>query len=195
MEIRIDEGSVQRLKDLFSNLGKDMRKEVHKAINQTAKQVRIQASRALKKELAVPSKILKKAIKSRREASVDSLRATILLLYGFPIPLKYFGARKVNTRKGGVSFRIDPKFNNRSVQRDLFIVDKYKGHVFKREGKPRGRIIRMNGPAPGDRYEKAGIPALAERVAREELPKQIQRRIRFLILKSQGKLRGNQQGN
>lgn len=192
MEIRVDERSVARVKELMSNLGKDFRKEIHTAINQTAKQVRIQASRALRKELNVPSKILKKAIKSRREASVDSLRATILLLYGYPIPLKYFGAKRVNTRRGGVSYKLDPKYKNRVVDRELFIVDRYKGHVFKRSGKGRGPLIRMNGPAPGTAYEKAGIAALAERVAREELPKQIQRRIRFLILKSQGKLRGRQ---
>lgn len=192
MEIRIDEKAVQQLKELFGNLGKDMRKEVHIAINQTAKKVRIQAARALQDEIKAPSRILKKAIKSRKEANVDSLRATILLLHGYPIPLKYFGAKQ--TKKNGVQFRVDARSKVKHSSRKMFILSKYKNHVFIRKGRQRGPLERVNGPAPGDAYESAGIPALAKRVAQEELPKQIQRRVRFLILKSQGKLRGNQTG-
>ena len=189
MEIRIPEEAIKELKTLFGNLGKDMRKEVHIAISKTAKQVKIQSGRALRKELAVPTNILKKAIRTKRDANIESLRATIVLSHGYPIPLKYFGAKQVKTRKGGVTFRIDTKSKNRQVNRELFIVEKFKNHVFKRKTKERGPLLRMNGPAPGERYEVAGITSLAMRVASEQLPKQIQERIRFLLLKSQGKLR------
>jgi hypothetical protein len=41
-------------------------------------------------------------------------------------------------------------------------------------------------------YEVGGVEKVAIDTAAEELPKQIKERVRFLMVKAQGKLKGNQ---
>jgi hypothetical protein len=171
-------------------------KEVAIAINATSKKVRTEAARALKKELNVPVKVLKKAIKLKSKASSQELREVIGFLKGYPIPLKYFSPRKTAT---GVTAKIDSKIKGkagRTAFPHAFLVSKYGGRVFNRVGKNRLPIKQVYGPSPGDAFEAAGIGPLAAKVAAaEELPKQLTRRIRFLLLKQSGGLRGRQPTN
>jgi hypothetical protein len=175
-------------------------REVATAINATAKKVRFEASKELRKELAVPVNILKKTIKTKSSASKDQLRAIVRLWKGHPIPLKYFKPRQVKGRKGskkrgavegGVTYKINPAFGARSILRGAFIM-RPNGHVAQRIGKERFPVKFMHGPSPGESFEKLGITQLAWKVARQELPKQMERRIRFLLLKQSGGLRGKQ---
>jgi hypothetical protein len=189
INVSVDNASLKRLQDALKDKSRRLPREVATAINATAKKVRIEASRLLKKELNVPSKILKKAIKTKSKATAENTQAVVGLWEGYPIPLKYF---KPTQLKRGVTYKIDPKLKGKSVLRDAFIVKSYGGKVYRRKSKARGPIEQVYGPSPGTVFGKAGIAAAAEKVAREELPKQIERRIRFLELKSSGGLRGNQ---
>ena len=167
-------------------------REVATAINATAKKVRFEASKALKQELKVPVKVLKKAIKTKSNATKDQLQAIIRLWKGYPIPLKYFGAKQ--QKRGGVTYRINPGHKVKSILRDAFIVKQYGGNVYRRVGANRWPIKQVYGPSPGEAFEAAGIGALAAKVAASELPKQLQRRIRFLMRQTSGDLRGNSAG-
>jgi len=187
--ITINQASVEAVKKALGDLSRRYTREIATAINATAKQVRIQASRALKTEMNLPSKLLKKALYTKSTASPDSLRAVIGLYRGHPFPLKYFKAKQI---KRGVTYKINPKLKGKSVLRDAFIINQYGGNVYMRSGTARGPLIKQHGPAPGDAFEKLGIAAMALAVATEELPKQINRRIRFLNLKASGGLRGKQ---
>jgi len=189
LNVTVDQASLNRLQDALKEKASRLNREVATAINATAKKVRIEASRLLKKELNVPSKILKKAIKTKSKATAQNTQAIVGLWGGYPIPLKYF---KPTQLKRGVTYKIDPKLKGKSVLRDAFIVKLYGGKVYRRKGKTRAPIEQVYGPSPGTVFDKAGIAAAAEKVARDELPKQIERRIRFLELKSSGGLRGNQ---
>ena len=189
MKVQLDTKAVEQVKKAIRQIGFDANKQIKIGIGKAAGKVKIAAARQVRTALKVKVSILKKAIRIKRPPSDDILSQIIILGYGYPIPLKYFGAQQ--TEKG-VTYKIDPRFRNKSTLQDAFILDRYKGHVFRRSGKNRGPLIRMNGPAPGDVYEKAGVVDVALKKANEELPKQIRERLRYLIVKAQGKLKGRQ---
>jgi hypothetical protein len=185
--IQINVQQMRGVKEALRLIADDADLQIKIALGKTAKDVKIAAARQLKKVMNVRVNGLKRAVRIKRPKSQDELSMTIQLAYGFPIPLKYFGAKQL---KRGVTYKIDPKFKRKDLLRDAFIVERYGGNVFKRKGKERGPLIKMHGPAPGDYYEKGGVTEVAVKTANEELPKQINERLRFLIVKAQGKLRG-----
>jgi hypothetical protein len=187
MRVTLNKSQVDQVVAALKDLGENADKQIQIAIGKTAAKVKLAAARKLRESLKVPVKILKKAVRIKRPKNPDMPSATIILAYGYPIPLKYFGAKELNK---GVTYKIDPKFKRKDLLRDAFIVERYGGNVYKRTTKQRGPIIRMHGPAPGEVYEKGGVTAVALQTANEELPKQINERLRFLIVKAQGKLRG-----
>ena len=182
LNVRLDNAKLASLKSTLGDAAKSLGREVAIALNGTSKQCAIKAARLLKGEIKVPVKILKKAVRPGVKADKVTLSTTLTLGQGHPIPLKYFLGK------------VNPKLTKR--QRTAvgkgFIVNKYKQHVFKRATNKRGPLVRQNGPAPGDAFEKAGITKVTVDTAQSELPKQIERRIRFWELKLAGKLRGNQ---
>ncbi len=191
IRIQVNQDSITKLGNALGDLRKRLPRELATAVNATAKKVRIQAARLIKKELNVPVKILKKVIKAKSKANAENGTAVIGLFKGYPIPLKYF---KPTQLKRGVTYKISPKLKGKSVLRDAFIVKQYGGNVYKRAGAERYPLVRQHGPAPGDVFEQAGIVAASIATAKEELPKQIERRIRFITLQASGGLRGNQSG-
>ena len=214
IKVGIDPKQLDSIRQSLGSKASRLPREVATAINATAKKVRFEASKALKQELKVPVNVLKKAIKTKSNATKDQLQAIIRLWKGYPIPLKYYGATEVGKSKKpknakkpkgkktkakrpkavGVTYRINPGHKVKSLLRDAFIVKQYGGNVYRRVGANRWPIKQVYGPSPGDAFEAAGIGALAAKVAASELPKQLQRRIRFLMRQTSGDLRGNSAG-
>jgi hypothetical protein len=182
LKVTFDQASLTRLTNTLKDSAKSIGREIATAINGTSKKCSILAARELKKEIKVPVKILKKAVKPGIKANPENLTTTVTLGKGHPIPLKYF--------LGKVNLKLTKR--QRTAVGKGFIVNKYKQHVFKRSTNKRGPLVRQDGPAPGDAFERAGIAQITEKTARDELPKQVERRIRFWELKLAGKLRGNQ---
>jgi hypothetical protein len=180
--IRVDNAKLNSLAATMREAGRSIGREVAIAINGTAKKCSVVSSRALASELKVPSRIRKKAVRPGVKADAKTLSTTITLAQGHPIPLKYFLGK------------VNPKLTKkqRTAVGKGFIVTRYKGHVFKRATNKRGPLVRQDGPAPGEAFEKAGIAKVTVDTATTELPKQVERRIRFWELKLAGKLRGNQ---
>jgi hypothetical protein len=190
VKITIDQSSIDNIKTVLGDLSRRYGRELATAVNATAKKVRFEASKELKKELKVPVKILKKVIKQKARATEDKTQATIGFFKGYPIPLKYFGAKQL--KKGGVSFKINPKFRITSVLKNAFIVKQYGGNVYERAGEKRFPLKKQFGPSPGSAFETLQLIPKMLVVAQAELPKQVQRRIRFLTLKANDGLRGKQ---
>ncbi len=189
MKVSINQVALESMKKVIGNLTTSISKELAIAVNLTAKQTRIQAARALKKELNVPVKVLKKAISTRSKATAKKTKAIVGLYAGYPIPLMYFKPRQT---KSGIVAKINSRLKTKATLPNAFISQKYRGGVFQRVGKARSPIKTQYGPSPGSAFENAGVKDLAVAVAQTTLPKEIKRRIRFLILKANGGLRGNQ---
>jgi len=197
--VGIDPKQIQQLKDALRDKSSRLPREMATAINKTAKDVRIVVAREMRKEL--PSKIkiatLKKVIKTKSSATKDQLVAVIRLAKGFPFPMRYFSPKQnkrgVNARLGRVKGKEGKTFFPHA-----FVIDRWGGNVFERinkgAGSGRGPLKQLFGPSPGDIWNKTEIVHLAYQTARRQLPIQMQKRIRFLMLQTSGRLRGNSSG-
>ena len=183
MQTTLGLGSLKSVTKVIEELGFNARRELKVAVSKTAKQVRIKSARKLRTVLNAPVKVLKRAIVGGRTTN-EGLSAEVILRGGYKIPLKYFGARQT---KKGMAYKISP--SNRGVIPGAFKVTRYENNVYQRISKQRGPVKQEKGPSPGEVYESAGVTTTALETAREQLPKQIQERIRFLTIKAQGKLK------
>jgi hypothetical protein len=189
MKIDIDSQSLAAVRKTIESLGANIKRELNVAVNKTASQVKIKAARKLKSVIPVPVKVLKKAIAVSKKSDVANLTSEILMIEGYPIPLRYFGAKQT---KKGVTHKRAGAEKSRGVLPHAFIVNRYRGNIYERSSKPRGPLTQQKGPAPSEYYQSAGVTDLALDTARDQLPKQINERIRFLTLKAKGQLKGKQ---
>ena len=192
MRLQVDPNQIKGVVSFMNQIGENANKEIRIAIGTAAGKAKTKAARKLKQVLNVKQSILKKAVRIQRPKDDESLTMTLRLAFGYKIPLKYFGAIDHRAEGSGVSVKLHPKSKKPANLRQAFILNRFKGHVFQRKGRKRGPIGVLGGPAPGEVYESSGASAEAEKTAREELPKQINERLRFLIVKARGQLRGKQ---
>lgn len=167
-------------------------------INSTAKKARLEVAKAVKKELGrdVPLKAIKSTVQIKAVATRNSRMAVMKLAKGKRISLRYFKARKA---KGGVTVQLNRHIKGKAGRKFLpkaFIAARLGGKVFERrthgKGSKRLPIDEQMGPRPGEFMEALGVQEMTIALIRKELPKRIKRRIRFLLLKKSGGLRGNQ---
>ena len=189
MKIDINSQSLAAVRKTIESLGANIKKELNVAVNNTAKQVKIKAARKLKSVIPVAVKVLKKAIAVTRKSKTTNLTSEILMIQGYPIPLRYFGAKQT---KKGVTHKRAGADKSRGLLPHAFIVNRFRGNVYQRTTKQRGPLAQQKGPAPSEYYKSAGVTDLALDTARDQLPKQINERIRFLTLKAKGQLKGKQ---
>jgi len=179
----LDTSSLKAVTKVIEELGFNVRKELKIAVSKTSKQVRIKSARKLRIVLPAPVKVLKKAVIGGKSSN-EGLSQEVVLWQGHPIPLKYLGARQ---NKKGVTYKTGNK--TRGFVKSAFVVDRFGRNVFARTGAARVPIEKQFGPSPGEMYQVGGVTQVAIQTAEEQLPKQINERIRFLTIKAQGKLK------
>lgn len=194
VEIKYKNDVMQRFAEAVGNAGRKMSAELAVAVNATARKTKSLMAKEVTKELAVAQKVVKEQITQPRKAKAAQPIAAVQLRKSDRIPLRDFGARQ---NKTGVSYRISKRTGRRTIP-GAFVVASIGGHVFRRGGKfaaaKKGRyvgrrrenIIKLFGPSPLGVYakQKAQKPVLLG--TQEELGKQVERRIRFLLLKASG---------
>jgi len=189
MIVTIDNAQIARMKAAIENTGKQLRKELAVAVNATAAKSKSIIAKQIGKELAVAQKDIKTTISQSRRAGELDISATVEVKKEKRLGLNKFGARQTKT---GVSARIS-KSKGRSVIPGGFMgpkpgvtAVKLRGNAFKRVGKARKPIVKLKGPSTWGVFvvgQKIG-PSTAE--TEQELKKQVDRRIRFLLLKQAG---------
>lgn len=198
MQVKVKQASLDQVKRMLIQLGANVRKEIAVVINKTAKQVKIPASRELGKILPVPSATLKKTIGQKRKANDRRLEAIVIMRDGYDFPLRFFVKKTPKSKKPtkGITVQLDKRLKGKAGRTNFpnaFIVDKFKGDVFQRSGKKRNPIKKQfSGVTPGQAFKDANIAALLEREIRTELPKQLNKRLEYLLKDFRGELRGNQ---
>ena len=133
-------------------------------------------------------RISQKANKNRPVAKIELKKEDRL-------SLKRFSPRQT---RAGVSYRTSPKRGRKTAPgafmgpRPGLVAARLRGHVFKRVGKNRQPITRLDGASPWGAYlvNRLDLPTVKE--TRTELTNQVRRRIRFRRLKAAGGLRGKQ---
>lgn len=189
MIVTIGNSQIARMKASIENTGKQLRKELAIAVNATAAKSKSIIAKQIGKELAVAQKDIKTTISQSRRAGELDISATVEVKKEKRLGLNKFGARQT---KKGVSYKVS-KSKGRSFIQGAFQGPKpglmkasWKGNVFKRVGKSRKPIVKLKGPSTWGVFvvgKKIG-PSTAE--TEQELKKQVDRRIRFLLLKQAG---------
>jgi hypothetical protein len=189
MMLMMQVDGVKELKAAIDGTKKKLPRELKIAVNATAKKTRTMMSREVRKELATKAKAVNKTINIVSRATEISLSSTVRLSKTKRIPLRDFGARQ--TRQG-VSYKIS-KSKGRGMVPGAFqgpkpgvMNTKWRGRVFKRVGKSRLPIAQLFGPSPWGIFVKRQLRTPVVRDGNAELSKQIQRRVRFNLLKRQG---------
>lgn len=189
MIVTADNAQIARMKAAIENTGKQLRKELVVAVNATAGKSKSIIAKQIGKELAVAQKDIKTTISQSRRAGELDISATVEVKKEKRLGLNKFGARQT---KKGVSYKVS-KSKGRSFIPGAFQGPKpglmkasWKGNAFKRVGKSRKPIVKLKGPSTWGVFvvgKKIG-PSTAE--TEQELKKQVDRRIRFLLLKQAG---------
>jgi len=211
LEVSFKKDSMNRVKQIMESIGANVRKELAVAVNNTVREAKKPAAKELGKVFFVPNKTLKKLVGQKRRANERRVEAVMVLREGYPFPLKFF---KPVHGAAGVTVKMDKRIKGKKGEsliagafqgpRPGVMKRTWKGNVFARQGdkrkmtkgryagKMRQPIVKLFGPSPAQAIEDAGIGKLIVAVSSKQLSIQVQERLRFLILKSQGKLRGKQ---
>ena len=188
--ISISAKGIAGLTKAVNGIAKEVRRNVAVAINETSKTGKAGIAKKIAAELAVAQKIIKKEM-SNTKANATNLTSNLRLKKTNRISLRYFGAKQ---NKTGVSYKIS-KTKGRKTIAGAFQGPKpgamkvsWRGNVFKRVGKERLPIVKLNGPSPWGVFAVNRMTKKQEEELRIELEKRVERRIRFLTLKAQGKI-------
>lgn len=197
--LSVDAGQIKRLEESLGDKARRLPRELQTAVNQVAKKVASVTAKDLSKVMPLKQATLKKIIKQKAKAKPESLRAIVGVGEGYPIPLRFFKPREISrtitrTIKGkkvkkkvvrGVTVQLQKKIK-RKVISEAFLVKQWGNGVYKRKGDKRGPLEQLYGPKPGDYFGERGTIQTAIAIAKTELSKQIEERIRVNILRGQG---------
>lgn len=156
---------LSRIAQLLERAAQVSPEAVSRALNRTAERARTDVTRALVKQTGLKFGAVRKATSLWR-ASPGSLSAEIRAKGGYT-SLKEFGPRQT---KKGVSAA---PWGRRQVFDHAFIVKRYGGHVYKREGARRFPIRKLYGPAIPVEMVKGASRDAFFRAVESELPKRL----------------------
>jgi hypothetical protein len=174
------------LRKTLNGVGKDFNRNLAVAVNDTSRFCKSQISKEIQSTgLNVTQKVIKSGLADSGRATAGRTSVTVTLKKGFRFGLNAFKARQT---KKGVTYRIT-KGGGAGRITNAFIPTRYgQGKVYVRQGKERGPLRQMRGVSPFGVCAKNKKESLVAKKTQAELIKQIDRRIRFLLLKASGKI-------
>lgn len=180
---------LRKLGQAIAKSGRKLTPEIAIAINATAKKAANNINKQIREELPLSKAVVAKVVKQNRKASTGLLQATVDVKENGQIPLRDFGARQV---KRGVSYKTSKK-KGRKLASSAFQGARpgqpkpsWGGRVFKRTGATKTPIQQLWGPSPWGVFVKRKLKKPTLKETRAELSKQLDRRIRFNVLKASG---------
>jgi hypothetical protein len=182
MIVKIDDSQIRRMKAAIEGTGRKLRKELAVACNATAARCKNIVAKNIGKELAISQKVIKTAVSVGRKANEANISTHVDVAKDGRINVGYFGARQTKT---GVSYRVS-KTAGRVSAPGAFVIRKYDGKVYKRKGKQRFPITGIYGPSPWGVHVKGKKSVVSAAETQVVLKGQVERRIRFLLLKQSG---------
>lgn len=191
--------AIEKLNRVFGGNGKKVRQQVAIAINEAIRDVKKEANKRVRQELAVTAKTVNRVLDPGRKANPDHLRAVFTIkAVGANetdktgrLALRDFGARQV---KKGVSYKIS-KSQGRKMVASAFQgptpsirKTSWRGRVFLRTGTTKTPIRQLYGPSPWGVMMKSKRYKGLQNYADKRLKYRIDRRVRFNVLKAAGKI-------
>lgn len=176
VDVRTDIKQLERqLRDIER---KKLPKAIARALTKTAQNVRVEASREIRKVRPLKASTVKQAMSVQR-ATPSNLVSSVTAS-GKPIPAREYKATqtkrgvKVTVTKGNRKF-IGPQ------GRRGFMVDKFGRHVFQRVGVNRLPIKKIFGPSIPGTFLRKNILAAMRKVIGTNFPKRLAEEVRFAL--------------
>lgn len=182
MKISLNERKYKALKDSLDGKVKAIQKELAVVINKTAKQGERVLAKEVHAELATTIKAIQDKIKIRGRATKENPTSKIALSKSDRLSLRVFSPRET---KAGVTYRIS-KTKGRKTAKSAFEVKKLSKHIWKRKGKSKFPIVKLQGPSPWGVAVVNDMQKPASEKIQRELTKQINRRVDFILKKKTG---------
>ena len=188
--IQVDTAKLEELRKIVGGGEKQLKKNLGIAVNETRKKINSLAAKVITTELNTAQKNVRDVFQVQKATATDPT-AKITIKRTKRLGLRHFGA---NQNKKGVNYKISKtkgrKFIAGAFQGPNPKAKKisWQGNVFKREGKPRLPIFHKRGPTPRGVYLKSDKDPMIRKQGLDELNKQIERRIRLLKLRAEGKV-------
>lgn len=204
--ITFDATQLTRLSELMHADHKKIRSEMYKSVNATAKKTVGLMARQISTELAATQKVIKQNVRvvKKADARQQDITSVVAVKKSGRLPLRMFNAKQT---AGGVSYKASKTKGRRTIK-SAFIpsaksprrdsstgrylkverVPIAGGNVFKRTSASRLPIVKLYGPSPWGVFTKNDMKQIVEPQAGDELQKQLEKRIRYNVLKQAGKL-------
>lgn len=183
--LQFDEAQLKALQVEMRGWPKGLQKAMSLSINDTTKQIRGQMASDLTKTINMKRRDVVPLI-SRTFARVSKLSANVHMKESARVPLVKFGGRQT-TR--GVSYKIKKSGGRERIPTAFGPeVPKLNKQVYRREGKPRLPIVKLHGPSAAVAFIGEELDKKTEIDADALLFKNLNRRVRFLLLKKAGKI-------
>jgi hypothetical protein len=192
VNITVDPKQLKRLQQAIEGTTRKLPNEFATAVNKTAAACKRIMAKQITQQVKVKLGIVKQQIRTKRKATKEDATAEVAIKPTARISLKEFGARQT---KAGVTYQIDKKKGTRRTMPGGFIVQSLGGHAFQRiggkvamtkgkyAGQMKQRIDKKYGPSPWGVFVKGDAKPPSVEQTREELKKQIDRRIQFINFK------------
>lgn len=151
--LRINTSGLQKLRDLCKGVEKDVRKQVHIALNKTAKGMQKDIGGRdgpIGSALNCKVGVIKRSMPVTHRLSETALSAVIVFKTGSRIALHHFNPKqqKNGDRNSGVSYKIYRDGTNKVVSKDLFMTKKFGKIVFRRVSPNQYPLQTVSGPSP-----------------------------------------------
>jgi len=192
IELTVDKRELRELEAMVKATRRKLPNELKIAINATARKTKTTMSRQVRQELATSAKAVNRTVKITSKATRTSLHSNVRLSKTARVSLKEYKARHT---RSGVSYKISKRQGRKTVAGAFMgpkpgaTAVKLRGHAFKRVGKKRLPIQKLHGPSPWGVFKVQKLKQPTVKATRQELTKQIRRRIRFLRLKKSGTIK------
>ena len=187
--IEINAKQLVSLRKATGEAKKSFSKELASAINQVSKKTKLQIGRAIRDTINMKKDESEKPLSIRANATENNLTAIVSLKKTPRLGLRHFGARQ---DKRGVSYKISKNGGRGRVDgafqgpRPGVMKTSWKGNAFKRTGNKRLPIVQIKGVSAYGAFVKNNLTQPRVAFVRDELHKQIERRINLNVLRANG---------
>lgn len=189
VEIEINSGQLNRLRQATANAGKKFPRELAAAVNSVAKKTRISIGRRIRQTINLKKAAAERAVKIKKIAMAEIPVGVVSIEKERREGLQHFNARQNGK---GVSYKIDKRGGRKLVPgafmgpRPGTLAPRLHGGVFRRVGKERLPIVKLYGVSPYGAYAKNDMSQIEVQFINKGLLTEMERRINLNILRANG---------
>lgn len=194
----VEPAQLKRLQNVLGGCAKGLKKQLAIACRAAANTARREIVAAVKTELQIAGHHIKGKTSIVTKPTPQSIQAVVRLSKTGRIPLRWFNVRE--PKKGGISYKISRHEGGKRIPHAWRHAGFAGGNIFQRKlsapkelvtrGRNAGRmkqpLEKLHGPSPYGVFVRHDMQLPVSQTTAAELKLQIEKRIRYLLLKQAG---------